>query len=81
MARPRGKKSQARGPQKSHAQSTATNAPKITLSDRRCRMGDDSLEALEGLKSWQRYGLIAGKRKDIKAVEEMLHALCEGDLQ
>ena len=54
---------------------------KITLSDRRCRMGDDALEALECLQSWQRDGLIAGTREDIKAVEEMLHALCEEDLQ
>jgi hypothetical protein len=54
---------------------------KITLSDRRCRMGDDALEALECLKSWQRDGLIAVTRKDINAVEEMLHALCEEDLQ
>ena len=54
---------------------------KITLSDRRCRMGDDALEALECLQSWHRDGLIAGTREDIKAVEEMLHALCEEDLQ
>ena len=54
---------------------------KITLSDRRCRMGDDALEALECLRSWQRDGLIAGTREDIKAVEEMLHALYEEDLQ
>jgi len=54
---------------------------KITLSDRRCRMGDDALEALECLQSWQRDGLIAGTRDDIKAVEEMLHALCEEDSQ
>ena len=54
---------------------------KITLSDRRCRMGDDALEALECLQSWQRDGLIAGTRDDIKAVEEMLHVLCEEDLQ
>jgi hypothetical protein len=44
-------------------------------------MGDDALEALECLKSWQRDGLIAGTWKDLKAVEEMLHALCEEDLQ
>ena len=56
---------------------------KIMLSDRWCRMGDDALEALECLQSWQRdgLGLIAGTREDIKAVEEMLHALCEEDLQ
>jgi hypothetical protein len=44
-------------------------------------MGDDALEALECLKSWQRDRLIAVTRKGIKAVEEMLHALYEEDLQ
>jgi hypothetical protein len=28
------------------------SAAKITLSDRRCRMEDDAIEALECLKSW-----------------------------
>jgi hypothetical protein len=50
-------------------------------SDRRYRMGNDALEALHYLNSWQRDGLIAVIRKDIKAVEEMLHALYEEDLQ
>ena len=49
--------------------------------DRRRQMGDDALEALECLRSWQRDGLIAGTREDIKAAEEMLRALCEEDLQ
>jgi len=53
---------------------------KITLSDRRCRMGDDAVEAVECLKSWQRDGLIAATRDDIMAIEEMLNALCEEDL-
>ena len=44
-------------------------------------MGDDALEALECLQNWQRDGLIAGTREGIKAVGEMLHALCEEDLQ
>ena len=44
-------------------------------------MGDDSLEALECLKSWQRDGLVAATREDIKAMDEMLAALCEVDLQ
>ena len=48
---------------------------KIALSDCRCRMGDDALEALVCLQSWQRDGLIAGTQEDIKAVGEMLHAL------
>jgi len=53
---------------------------KITLSDRRCRMGDNAVEAVECLKSWQRDGLIACTRDDIMAIEEMLNALCEEDL-
>ena len=57
------------------------SAAKLTLSDCRCRMGDDAVEALECLKSWQRDGLIAASRLDIKAMEEMLHALCQEDLE
>jgi hAT family C-terminal dimerisation region len=53
---------------------------KITLSDRRCRMGDDVLEAVECLKSWQRDGMIAATKEDVKAIEQMLAALCEEDL-
>jgi len=53
---------------------------KITLSDHRCRMGDDAVEAVECLKRWQRDGLIAATRDDIRAVEEMLNALCEEDI-
>jgi hypothetical protein len=56
------------------------SAAKITLTDRRCRMGDDAIEALECLKSWQRDGLIAATKHDIKDVEDMLNALCEEDL-
>jgi hypothetical protein len=56
------------------------SAAKITLSDRRCRMGDDAIEALECLKSWQRDGLIAASREDIKVIEDMFNALCEEDL-
>ena len=44
-------------------------------------MGDDALEALECLRSWQRDGLIAGTPEDTKAVEETTHALCGEDLQ
>ena len=53
---------------------------KITLTDRRCRMYDDAIEALECLKSWQRDGLIATTKQDIKVIEDMLNALCEQDL-
>ena len=52
---------------------------KITLSGRRCRMGDDVLEAAECLKSWQRDGMIAATKEDVKTIEQML-ALCEEDL-
>jgi hypothetical protein len=43
-------------------------------------MEDDAIEALECLKSWQRDGLIAASREDIKVIEDMLNALCEEDL-
>ena len=56
------------------------SAAKITLTDRRCRMGDDAIAALECLKSWQRDGLIAATKQDIKVIEDMLNALCEEDL-
>ena len=50
---------------------------KITLSDRQCTMGEDAVEAVECLKSWQQDILISATRDDIRAVEEMLDALCE----
>ena len=57
------------------------SAAKLTLSDRRCRIGDGAVEALECLKSWQRNGLIAASRLDIKALEDMLYALCQENLE
>jgi len=39
----------------------------ITLSDRRCHMGDDVLEAAECLKSWQRDGVIVATKEDVKS--------------
>jgi len=56
------------------------SAAKITLSDRRRRMGDDVLEAVECLKSWQRDGMIAATKEDIKTIEQMLAAVCKEDL-
>jgi len=53
---------------------------KITLSDHRCRMGNDVLEAVECLKSRQRDGMIAATKEDVKAIEQMLAALCQEDL-
>jgi len=50
-----------------------------SLSDRRCCMGDDVLEAVECLKSWQRDGMIAATKEDVKTIEQML-VLCEEDL-
>jgi len=44
-------------------------------------MGDDAVEALECLKSWQRDDLIAASQQDIKAVQDILHALCLVDLE
>jgi len=43
-------------------------------------MGDDVLEAVECLKSWQRDGVIAATKEDAKAIEQMLDALWEEDL-
>jgi len=53
---------------------------KITLTDRRCHMDDDAIEALDCLKSWQRGGLIAAMKQDIKVIEDMLNTLCKEDL-
>jgi len=53
---------------------------KITMSDRRCRMGDDAVEAVDCRKSWQRDGLIAAASDDIRAVDEMLNALRNKDI-
>jgi hypothetical protein len=43
-------------------------------------MGDDVLEAVECLKSWQRDGIIAATKEDVKTIEQMLAALCEENL-
>jgi hypothetical protein len=44
-------------------------------------MGDDTVKVLESLKSWQKDGLIAASQQEIKAIEDMLHALCQEDLE
>jgi len=55
---------------------------KIALADCGSRMDGDTIEALECLKSRQRdYISIAASRDDIKAIEDMLNALCEQDLE
>jgi len=53
---------------------------KITLSGRRCRMGDDLLEAVECLKSWQRDWMVAGTKEDAKTIRQILAALGEENL-
>ena len=58
----------------------AFSAAKTTPPDRRCRMEDDAIEALDCLKSLQRDGLMAASREDIKVIEDMLNALSEEDL-
>ena len=52
---------------------------KITLSARCCALGDDSSNALECLKSWQRDGLVSGCPlcSGIKKMDQMLAALDE----
>jgi len=52
----------------------------ITIADRRCQMGEDVHEALECLRSWQRDEMIAARKEDSKAIEQMLDALCEENL-
>lgn len=48
----------------------------ITLSDGHSRMVDNAVKALD-LKRWQRDGLIAASRVDVKATEDIFHALCQ----
>jgi hypothetical protein len=58
------------------------SAAKITLSQRRCALDDDVINALECLKSWQRDGLIAASCDHaIRELESMLDALCEDGLE
>jgi hypothetical protein len=54
---------------------------KITISDRRCKLGDDAINALECLKSWHRDGLISASREDIRQLDVMLLALCDTERQ
>lgn len=57
-----------------------SSAAKTTLTDVWCHMGGDAIEASKCLKCWQRDGLTAASRDDIKVIEDMLNALCEEDL-
>ena len=52
---------------------------KVTLSARRCALGDDSNNALECLKSWQRDSLVSGSSlyTGIENMDQMLAALNE----
>jgi hypothetical protein len=43
-------------------------------------LGDNVLEAVECLRNWQRDGMIAATKEDVKIIEQMLAALCEEDL-
>jgi hypothetical protein len=56
------------------------SSAKITLDDRRCQLGDDAINALECLKSWQRDGLITESHAEIRELEAMLKALCSQQL-
>jgi hypothetical protein len=44
-------------------------------------MEDDAIEALEGLKSGSRHGLIAVSRDDTKVIDDMRNALCQVDIE
>ena len=53
---------------------------KITISDRRSRLGDGIIEALECCKSWEREGLIAGVHTEIQEMDRMLDALYQDEI-
>ena len=48
---------------------------KITISDHRCRLCDNIIEPLEGCRSWEREGLLAGVHTGINDMEHTLEAL------
>jgi hypothetical protein len=50
---------------------------KIIISDRRCRLSDNIIEALECCTSWEREGLSSGVHTDINEMENILEALCQ----
>jgi hypothetical protein len=54
---------------------------KITLSDRRCSLGDEAINALECLKSWHRDGLISAHHEEIQQLENTLDALCQAEME
>ena len=54
---------------------TCFSGAKITISDRRCGMGDEAINALECLKSWYRDGLISARHEEIALLEGTMAAL------
>ena len=54
---------------------------RITISDRRCSLGDEAIYALECLKSWQRDGLISTHHEEIQQLENTLDALCRAEME
>ena len=55
------------------------NGAKITISDHRCGMGDEAINALECLKSWYRDGLISARHEEIALLEGTMAALARGE--
>lgn len=51
------------------------SSAKITITDRRCHLGDEAISALECLKSWSSDGLITAAYPQIMELDEMLDAL------
>jgi hypothetical protein len=49
------------------------SSSKILISDRRNRLGDTVIQAVECLKSWEKAGLI--KMEEVHQVQELLVAL------
>ena len=48
---------------------------KITITDRRCALGDVVVNALECLKSWEREGLTPALNGDVIELDRVLNAI------
>ena len=83
MARPRGKKSQAQGKQTAyvHSESMVRNAPFIESDPGPTNYTPNNLKQTQEDNDSVEEHFDANSIPSIKAVEEMLHALCEEDLQ
>jgi len=53
---------------------------KITISDQRCTLSDEAINASECLKSWERDGLISSHH-EIQQLENTLDDLCRAEME